>query len=68
LEERGNFQANQAEYIPSDLWPGLVNAPTRFQIVHAEDEDDDIPDIKKSVFEKALQRVRERAKPFKRAN
>jgi autophagy-related protein 17 len=66
LEERENFRTDQAEYIPSDLWPGLVNGPTRFQVVRTDDEIDDIPDIKKSVFERALQRVRERAKPFKK--
>ncbi|RDI86721.1 hypothetical protein Vi05172_g3151 [Venturia inaequalis] len=67
LEERESFRTDQADYIPSDLWAGLVNPPTRFRIVQAdEDGDDDIPDIKKSVFEKAMQRVKERQKPFKR--
>lgn len=66
FEERESFRIDQAEYIPSDLWAGLVNPPTRYHIVRADDDMDDIPDIKKSVSEKAIQRVRDRAKPFKR--
>jgi len=66
---RDSFRENQAEFIPSDLWPGLVNAPPRFRIVREEGEEDDdiIPDIKKSVIERSLKRVKERQKPFKRS-
>jgi autophagy-related protein 17 len=65
-DARESFQTDQAEYIPSDLWPGLVNGPARYQIVQADDDADNIPEIRSSVYEKALQRVKERAKPFKR--
>jgi hypothetical protein len=44
-----------------------VNPPTRYEIVQADEDKDDIPDIKKSVFEKAMQRVKERQKPSKRS-
>jgi autophagy-related protein 17 len=67
-DERENFRTYQAEFIPSDLWPGLVNSPARYHITQEDVEGDEIPSIKKSVFEKASQRVRERAKPFKRPN
>ena len=66
LDRREEFRINQAEFIPSDLWPGLVNPPTRFHLVQADGYVDEVPDIRKSVFEKALLRVKERQKPFKR--
>lgn len=66
--KRDSFRENQAEFIPSDLWPGLVNAPSRFRIVRDEDDDgeDMVPSIAKEVVERSLKRVKERAKPFKR--
>ena len=67
---RDSFRENQAEFIPSDLWPGLVNAPPRFRVIRHEDDGDDddlVPEIKKSVIERSLKRVKERQKPFKRS-
>ncbi|KIW04747.1 hypothetical protein, variant 1 [Verruconis gallopava] len=66
LHHRDSFRENQAEYIPSDLWPGLMNPPTRFKILPVDDAEDDVPNIKKSIIERAMKRVKERAKPFKR--
>ena len=66
---RDSFRENQAEFIPSDLWPGLVSAPPRFRIVKDDTdggEDDSVPDIKKSVVERSFKRVKERQRPFKR--
>jgi autophagy-related protein 17 len=67
---RDSFRENQAEFIPSDLWPGLVNQPPRFRIVREEaeegDVDDEVMEISKSVVERSLKRVKERQKPFKR--
>jgi autophagy-related protein 17 len=70
LHRRDSFRESQAEFIPSDLWPGLVNAPTRFKVVREDsdgrDDGDGIPEVGRSVFERAVKRVREKAKPFRR--
>lgn len=67
---RDSFRENQAEFIPSDLWPGLVNAPPRWKLIRDNEEDEgtdgEVPEIKKSVIERSLKRVKERQKPFKR--
>ncbi|KAF2433646.1 hypothetical protein EJ08DRAFT_61992 [Tothia fuscella] len=66
FEAREVFRSAQGEYIPADLWAGLVNAPARYQVTQEEADVDEIPQIKKSVFEKASQRQKDRTKPFKR--
>jgi autophagy-related protein 17 len=67
---RDSFRDNQAEFIPSDLWPGLVNQPPKWRIVREEPEegevDDEMIEIGKSVVERSMKRVKERQKPFKR--
>jgi autophagy-related protein 17 len=62
LEHREDFKANQGEYLPSDIWPGLMNPPVRYEITAIDDEGNAIPELKKDVVEKALQRLAARAK------
>jgi autophagy-related protein 17 len=62
LEHRADFKADQGEYLPSDIWPGLMNPPVRYEITAIDDENNAIPELKKDVVEKALQRLAARAK------
>jgi autophagy-related protein 17 len=62
LEERADFKTDQGEYLPSDIWPGLMNPPLRYEITAIDDEDNALPELKKDVVDKALQRLAARAK------
>ncbi|KAF2834951.1 APG17-domain-containing protein [Patellaria atrata CBS 101060] len=56
-DQRELFKEDQGDFLPSDIWPGLVNPPVRFE-VRAIDGAGSIPEVKKEVLEKAFQRVR----------
>ena len=56
-EEREAFKKEQGEFLPVDIWPGLLNAPTRFDIGPVDGVVDQVPDISKSVIHRAIRRV-----------
>ena len=66
--EREAFRKDQAEYLPVDIWPGLLNAPPRYEFVSVDEEASNLPDIKKSAFEAALNRLRARMQPSLRSS
>jgi autophagy-related protein 17 len=57
LERREEFKAEQGEYLPSDIWPGLANPPVKFEINAVGKEANTLPELKKEVVEQALQRL-----------
>ena len=57
LFERETFKREQGEFLPVDIWPGLLNAPTRFNIGPVDGLAERSPDISKSVIHKAIRRV-----------
>ena len=59
IEERDAFRADQGEYLPSDIWPGLVNPPTKLEI-RAVDDDGSIPELSKDTIEVAIRRTKGR--------
>ena len=63
MNEREAFRRDQAEYLPSDIWPGLLNAPPRYEFVSVDEEAGVLPEVGKSVYEAALKRLRARIKP-----
>lgn len=54
-ESRQYFRDEYGDYLPSDLWPGLINAPAKYDIV-ANHSDDYIPDISKETTRGAMER------------
>ena len=56
LEEREVFKNEQGDFLPVDIWPGLMSAPLRYRII-ADDEVERVPDISKSVIHGAIKRV-----------
>lgn len=57
VEEREAFKKAQGDFLPVDIWPGLMNAPLRFDIREADGDAERVPDISKSVIRKAILRV-----------
>ena len=58
LLEREAFKADQGEYLPSDIWPGLMEPPPRYDITSADSDLAKIPDLPDEVVEKAIQRLK----------
>lgn len=61
VEERESFRVDQGAYLPSDIWPGLVNPPIRFELTQINKEVGDIPTISKEALNIALQRANARS-------
>lgn len=57
LEAREAFRQDQGDFLPVDIWPGLMAGPLRFDIVTADDSAARVPDISKSVIHRAIRRV-----------
>ena len=56
LEEREAFKKEQGDFLPVDIWPGLMSAPLRYRVL-ADEEREKVPDISKSVIHGAIKRV-----------
>ncbi|KAI9723318.1 MAG: hypothetical protein M1812_001201 [Candelaria pacifica] len=57
LADRESFRQDRGEYLPSDIWPGLVDSPMRYEVVPVEEDTRDVPQLPKSVIETALRRT-----------
>ena len=57
IMEREAFRQEQGDFLPIDIWPGLMKPPTRFGIGTHEDVIDNVPDLSKSIIRGAIQRV-----------
>ncbi|KAI9706488.1 MAG: autophagy protein 17 [Candelina mexicana] len=57
LAEREHFRLDQGEYLPSDIWPGLVDSPMRYRMVPTEENTRVVPPLPRSVLEAALRRT-----------
>ncbi|KAL8872376.1 MAG: hypothetical protein Q9174_001981 [Haloplaca sp. 1 TL-2023] len=58
--KREAFKSSYGDFLPVDIWPGLTNAPLRFdaQPVNGIEK---VPDISKSVIQRAIRRVEGKA-------
>ena len=56
LEEREAFKKEQGDFLPVDIWPGLMSAPLRYRVLPS-DEVERVPDISKSVIHGAIKRI-----------
>ncbi|KAF8473972.1 autophagy-related protein 17 [Kalaharituber pfeilii] len=53
-QQREEFKKETGEYLPMDIWPGLMDPPMRYKV---EAIGGDIPILKKEVLKKALRTV-----------
>ena len=57
LTEREEFKREHGQFIPIDIWPGLVDSPNRYRVSAEEAAIENVPDISKSVIHRAIRRV-----------
>ncbi|KAH0562721.1 hypothetical protein GP486_002614 [Trichoglossum hirsutum] len=55
--EREAFRLDQGDFLPSDIWPGLSNPPSCYEIVSLNRDVSDLPDLPKKLIEQALRRA-----------
>jgi len=60
LKRREDFRASQGDYIPSDIWPGLMDEPVRYELTTAGEEAKGFPELSRSVIEGAMERLSNR--------
>lgn len=61
LQAREAFTLAQGDFLPLDIWPNLRDPPRRYEIVPIDKEaSGSIPDVKREVLERAMQRLRGR--------
>ncbi|EON65732.1 hypothetical protein W97_04971 [Coniosporium apollinis CBS 100218] len=60
IEDREIFTAEHGEFLPSDMWPGLVNPPLRYEIQAIDQEDGPIQGIQKETLDAAMKRMSSR--------
>ena len=57
VAEREAFRLEQGDFLPVDIWPGLMEAPTRYVLARDEGGGRGVPDIAASVIREAIRRV-----------
>lgn len=57
FEEREAFRKEQGDFLPVDIWPGLMTGPMRYTISPVDDSSEKVPDISKSAIHRAIRRV-----------
>ena len=65
-EEREAFKQEQGDFLPVDIWPGLMTGPLQYDISPTADTVGNVPDISKSVLQQAIRRVSGNAAPIVR--
>ncbi|KAI9882468.1 MAG: hypothetical protein M1823_005785 [Watsoniomyces obsoletus] len=58
LAEREAFRLDQGDFLPSDIWAGLMDAPIQFEFNRIDTETRSIPEIPRAVLEQAARRQR----------
>jgi autophagy-related protein 17 len=52
--ERMHFRQAQGDFLPVDIWPGLMTAPSKWQFTLVEGTEDSVPDISASTITRAI--------------
>ncbi|MCJ1364949.1 autophagy protein 17 [Acarospora aff. strigata] len=58
MAEREAFRQHQGDFLPSDIWPGLLNSPIEYDILPVSKRTEDIPNLPKEALEEAIRRLR----------
>lgn len=59
IAEREAFRQHQGDYLPSDIWPGLLNPPMQYELAPTNKGIGDVPDLPKGTIEQAIRRLKE---------
>jgi len=57
LADRDAFRQEQGDFLPVDIWPGLMFPPKRYKVGQEDENASSVPDISASVIQKAIRRV-----------
>lgn len=57
LVEREAFRTDQGQFLPTDIWPDLSQEPNRYNFVSANETATTLPELSRSVYESAKQRL-----------
>lgn len=57
MAERETFRQDQGDYLPSDIWPGLLNPPLQYEVLPISTGIEDVPDLPKEMIEQAVRRL-----------
>ncbi|MCJ1418415.1 autophagy protein 17 [Xylographa parallela] len=57
LAERDAFRNEQGDFLPVDIWPGLMMPPQRYRICREDQGVRSVPDISASVIQRSIRRV-----------
>lgn len=60
VDERATFKQQKGDFLPADIWPGLTAGPIRYELVLVGDGAEKVPDVSKSIIQRATTRVRNR--------
>lgn len=60
VDERATFKQQKGDFLPADIWPGLTAGPIRYELVPVRDGAEKVPDVSKSIIQRATTRVRNR--------
>ncbi|KAL9121586.1 MAG: hypothetical protein Q9187_001856 [Circinaria calcarea] len=56
VANREAFKHEQGDFLPIDIWPGLMKAPTRFSIYPVNGSAESVPDLSKPVIQEAVEK------------
>ena len=57
VADRDSFRQEQGEFLPVDIWPGLMLPPKRYKVCQEDGGASSVPDISASVIQRAIRRV-----------
>ncbi|MCJ1323249.1 autophagy protein 17 [Xylographa vitiligo] len=57
LAERDAFRQEQGDFLPVDIWPGLMMPPQRYKICQEDQGVKSVPDISASVIQRSIRRI-----------
>lgn len=57
LADRDAFRQEQGDFLPVDIWPGLMFPPKRYKVGQEDENASSVPDISASIIQKAIRRV-----------
>ena len=57
VADRDSFRQEQGDFLPVDIWPGLMLPPKRYKVSPEDENASSVPDISASVIQRAIRRV-----------
>ena len=57
-DNRETFRLEQGDFLPVDIWPGIVSPPPKFVISREDDDGGSVPELPRKLVDEALKRLR----------